>query len=308
MQGPRTSGLGPPQRQRPAVGLVVAGALAACSAASPDPALGELLQVEGAQWRPGQFPADEGGPATISLSTQRTHLIIGRLDSQLRAALEPSARAAVIGIDGVDGTWLIPTGVPDVETPELASARAAFGVATGFSAGPFILMMAGSDRLGQFGPPMTITLIAEDELPVTGELVIGLAWDGSADLDLHVVEPGGGEAWSDKPNTMPVPAPGTPVDPLEYERHGILDHDGNAECRRDGRPSENVIWSVPPPPGDYVVRVDARSMCGAPIAAGYVAAYRAGQLIGAARGVATPEDTLQPHGAGAGILALRFSL
>jgi hypothetical protein len=138
--------------------------------------------------------------------------------------------------------------------------------------------------------------------------VISLVWDGRADLDLHVVDAEGGEAWSDKVNTMKPPVPGEPVDPLEFQKHGILDHDGNKACRRDGRPNENVIWTMPPPAGNYVVRVDTRAMCGAPAAAWYVAAYRNGELIGAARGLSSPDDTLAPHGAGAGVTALRFSL
>ncbi len=285
-----------------------------CEGASPDPGLEALLQVEGAQFRPGEFPADEGGPAAVALTTRHTHLVVGRLGEQLRAALEPAAHAAAIGIEGASGAWLVPAGVPDFDSPDLPTARATFGVSDAFPAGPFVLMLAAADELGRFGAAATAMVVADVEPPPAGKLVVQLAWEGPADLDLHVVEPGGGEAWSEKPNTMPVPPPGVPVDPNEFKRHGILDHDGNASCRRDGRPAEAVIWTdrdgviVTPPSGEYVVRVDARSMCGAPVAAWYVAAYRGDELISAARGVSTPEDVLHPHGAGAGVLALRFSL
>lgn len=282
--------------------------LAGCADhASAELGLEALLQVPGAQFRPGAFPADEGGPAATALTTRHSSILTGRLDEELRGVLAPEAHAAVIGIEGAPGAWIVPAGVADFDTPGQPTVKAVFGVADDFPPGPFTLVLAASDADGRFGAPATTQLVADVEPPPAGTLVIGLVWDGAADLDLHVVDPLGGEAWSDKPNTMPPPVPGEPVDPEEYLRHGILDHDGNKDCRRDGRPNEHVIWTVPPPPGEYVVRVDARSLCGDASAAWYVAAYRDGALVAAARGLSTPEDVLHPHGAGAGVLALRFA-
>lgn len=286
----------------------LAMAMAGCDAASPDPGLGALLYVDGAQYRPGPFPPDAGGPAALSLASRRSEITIGQLGEPLRGVLEPSARGVVIGVDGAEGTWLIPAAVPDLDTPGLATASARFGVSDEFSPGPFTLLVAASDADGRFGASAAAMIVANEAPPPTGELVIGLYWDSAADLDLHVIDALGGEAWSDDPNTWQPPPPGEPVDPTAYLGGGILDHDGNKACRRDGRPSEHVIWTKPPPSGDYLVRVDARSMCGDASAAWYVAAYRGGELIGAARGVATGDDVLAPHGQGAGVLALRFTL
>jgi hypothetical protein len=235
-------------------------------------------------------------------------ILIDRLDEPLDATLEGPARAAVVGIEGSDGTWIIRAGAPGADTPGLPSARAVFGVTRGFPPGPFTLQVAASDEDGRFGPAVSTEMMALLEPPPEGTLAIGLVWDSAADLDLHVVDALGGEAWADDPNTWVPPPPGEPIDPQELRRHGILDRDANQDCRRDGRPSEYVVWTVEPPPGEYLVRVDARAMCGDAIAHWSVAAYRAGELIGAARGASTPEDVAQPHGAGAGVLALRFSL
>lgn len=282
--------------------------LAGCEAASPDPGLGALLWVEhpqGAQFRPGPFPADEGGPAAVAVSTNHGQITIGELNEAVRGVLEPAARGAVIGIDGADGAWIVPAGVPDIDTPGLATAKATFGVADEFPAGPFMLRVAAADAEGRFGASATAMIVANEEAPPDGELVIGLTWDSAADLDLHVVDPLGGEAWSDDPNTWEPPPPGDPTNPDAYKTGGILDHDGNRQCRRDARPNEHVIWKMPPPPGDYIVRVDARSMCGDASAAWYVAIYRNGELLAAARGVSNQENVQQSHGAGAGVLALR---
>lgn len=287
---------------------VVVSLLAACTdAASSNPGLDAILQVPGAQFRPGPFPADEGGPDALSIRTRSTIVRIDRLDEQVRAVLEPAARGAAIGIPGVDGAWIVAAGVPELDTPGLPSARADFGVTSALPAGPFTLTVAATGVEGRYGAPAAMQLVAEEVPPPAGELVIGLLWDGAADLDIHVVDPLGGEAWSDDPNTWVLPPPGEPVDPDAWRTGGILEHDGNKDCHRDGHPEEYVVWQLPQPQGSYTVRVDARAMCGDAAAPWYVAAYRGGVLIDAARGIATPEDVLQPHGAGAGVLALRFT-
>lgn len=297
-----------PRQSRDLPALLACLVVGCADHASPELGLDALMQVEDAQYRPGAFPADAGGPAATALTTRHSSIVVGRFDEPLRGVLAPEAQGAVIGIEGVEGTWIVPAGFPDFDTPGQPTAKAVFGLADDFPPGPFTLMLAASDADGRFGAPATMQLVADEQTPPEGELVIALLWDGAADLDIHVVDALGGEAWSDKPNTMPPPVPGEPVDPLAYLQYGILDHDGNKDCRRDGRPNEHVIWQMPPPAGAYIVRVDARSMCGAASAAWYVAAYRNGELLGAARGVATQDDVLQPHGAGAGVLALRFTL
>jgi len=283
--------------------------LAACGvSASPDPGVSALLQIRGAQYRPGPLPAPSGGPDALALRSSHASVVIGTVRENITGVLAPGTRSAVIGLDGVDGGWLLPAGLPAFDTPDNPSVAATLALADDFPPGPFTLVVAGGDGDGRFGAPATAMLVADPVAPPTGPLVIALAWDAAADLDLHVVDALGGEAWADDPNTWVPPPPGEPVDPTAYLTGGILDHDGNAGCHRDGRPNEHVAWTMPPPVGNYIVRVDARSMCGAPSAAWYVAAYRDGALLGAARGVATAPDVQQPHRAGAGVLALRFAL
>jgi hypothetical protein len=289
--------------------VVAFTALGGCGiSATPDPGLGAQLQIPGAQYRPGALPAPSGGPDAIALRTRHPAVTIGEVREKLEGVLGPGTRSAVIGIAGSEGGWLLPAGLPAFDTPDDPGVTATIGLADGFPPGPFTLVAFGGDADGRFGAPATVDVIANAAPPPAGELVIALAWDGVADLDLHVVDPLGGEAWADDPNTWVPPPPGEPVDPTAYLAGGILDRDGNAGCHRDGRPAEHVIWTMPPPAGNYVVRVDARSMCGGASAAWYVAAYRNAALLGAARGVATDGDVIQPHGAGAGVLALRFGL
>jgi len=292
-------------------------AACSCSGASSDPGYDALLQVPGAQFRPGLFPDATGGPAALSATTTHASLVIGRIHEKIHGVLDAGARAAILGIFGADGAWIVPAGPPDIDTPGFPTTTATIGIARDAEPGPYMLAIAATDADGRIGDAATVAIVADAAPPPDGELVIALDWDSDADLDLHVIDPTGSEAWSGDPNTWNPPPPGEPVDPNAFLSGGILDHDGNADCHRDGAPSEHVIWKqrdgsmgpVDPiiPPGDYTVRVETVSMCGDASTTWYVAAYRAGALIGAARGVSTVDDVLQPHGAGAGTTALRFT-
>ncbi len=307
------------------LGVIVFGlGLAACDGVTADPGLDAVLQIPGAQYRPGPFPEATGGPAGVKLDPRNSNVIVGRTANPLVGILDATARGAVIGLEGYDGAWVLPAGPPSFEEPDLASVRADFAVADDFPIGPFTMLLAGADERG-FGDAARRDLMAVPEPPSDGLLVVALTWAGRADLDLHVVDPAGNEVWSERPNSWQPPPPGSPpVAPGTYLTGGILDRDGNKSCRRDGRPREQVIWKIelgpdgvtpifagdlPPPRGTYTVRVAARSMCGDAQAAWAVAAYREdSELITAARGVALPDDTRLPHGEGAGVLAFRFDL
>lgn len=288
---------------RAALALVVA--LGACDAASSEPGLDALLQIEGAQYRPGPFPDDEGGPAAIEVAPAFGRIAIGAFDGQLRGTLERGARAQIIGVVGVDGAWILPAALPQLDTPDLPSVEARFGLAADFPSGPFEVIVAAGDAEGRVGAPATTTIVAEEVPPPDGELVIGLYWDSAADLDLHVTDALGGTAWSGDPNTYEPPGPGEPPDPPgAHLAGGMLDRDGNRGCRRDAVPREHVIWAQPPPVGAYVVRVNLRSLCGDAAAYWHVVALRRGEVIGAARGVSAADDVTPMPAATSGIRTL----
>jgi hypothetical protein len=288
-------------------------ALVACDGASNDPGYGAILQIPGAQFRPGRFPRPNGGPATLTATTAHASVTIGRVDESLQGVLEGGAQAAIVGIDGADGTWIVPAGPPGVDLPGSATLSTLFGLGRDTAPGPLTIDVAAVDAAGQIGAPATADIVAEPALPPDGDLVIELVWDSTADLDLHVVDPLGGEAYSRHPNTWQAPPPGEPIDPDAWKTGGILDHDGNASCHRDGEPREDVVWRIADgaivAAGEYVVRVDTRSLCSDSTAVWSVAAYTTGRaLIAAAHGVSIADDVLQPHDLGAGVTALRFTL
>jgi hypothetical protein len=84
----------------------------------------------------------------------------------------------------------------------------------------------------------------------TGDVQVNITWNSTADVDLHVVDPLGEEAyWAHK----------------TLVSGGQLDLDSNAGCGSDGPRAENIFWAsgLVAPRGDYVVRVDYWSNCSA---------------------------------------------
>src|SRR2546427_8640359 len=92
--------------------------LAGCwTTASPDPGLGDAIFVDGAQFRPGGFPAASGGPAVLSLQTAHQMIVIDQNREPLHGVLDPAAQAAIVGVPGARGAWIVHAGPPDIDTP-----------------------------------------------------------------------------------------------------------------------------------------------------------------------------------------------
>ncbi|HUJ57410.1 MAG TPA: hypothetical protein VLX92_02925 [Kofleriaceae bacterium] len=299
-------------------------ALAACAPTASDQlGLDSPLYVDGAQFRPGRMPAATGGPDALSLTTDHVTVTIDTNRELMSGLLDPAAHAAIVGIVGEDGTWIVPASPPDTDAPEDASLHATYGIGDTLPPGPFTLAMAAVDADGKIGDAITTDLVAASAPEPDGALVVSLDWDGAADLDLHVTDPAGDDVWIGDPNSVQPPQPGEPQDPCAWATGGILDHDANASCARDGAPAEHVVWTARKctdasgmtmtyqpviAPGTYTVRVDARSLCGDADEAWAVTVLQQGTPIAEARGITTPDDVAYPqHGPGAGILALTFA-
>jgi hypothetical protein len=225
----------------------------------------------------------------------------------------------LIGLDDDNGYWIVPAPITDVQTPGgfQFSTRMAFSPAT--PTGTHNLVLRGVDRNG-IGPAQKFVLTVAPAVPA-GSLVFTLVWDTNADLDLHVVVP----------NPYPKPD-GSPGDPIEIwskaavgvprgqgiprptadqiAAAGYLDRDSNAGCVIDGARQEDVIFpaTATPPSGEYIVRVDAFSMCGQSAAQWEVMVNDAnGAVVNPATWEATDADTRGDHIAGSGRLALDFN-
>jgi hypothetical protein len=105
----------------------------------------------------------------------------------------------------------------------------------------------------------------EEPVLGTGDVQVTLRWDNTADLDLHVTDPGGEEIYFASPTSS---------------SSGELDVDANALCTGDP-PVENVFWPTGgAPTGSYQVAVVLYGLCDATGAANYEVTIRVdGQVV-----------------------------
>lgn len=112
----------------------------------------------------------------------------------------------------------------------------------------FNLHFSAADPAGRVGMPAERSYNAI--VVGSGDVQVTVAWDTDADVDLHVVDPGGSEIyWANR----------------QSPSGGQLDLDSNAACALDNVRNENITWPVgTAPQGNYTVRVDHWSSCDAP--------------------------------------------
>jgi hypothetical protein len=278
----------------------------ACGGASRDPGTEAWLRVSGAQYVSGGVVSSTG-PQVLALNLSRSAAVRGDSALHVSGSLAPEANAVALWLEGDQGFWLLPAGLPDVTIPDALTFAVTAALARDAPVGPRRLGVAALSIEGVAGPLATAELEVLAAAEPTGTLVISLNWDTAADLDLHVVDPSGVEIWARNPNSW-MPVPGAPLDPFAWQQGGLLDLDSNARCVIDGRNRENVAWQVDPPSGHYLVRVDTPSLCGQSSAHWTLRTTRAGQPGSAVAGVSTAVSTQLPHDLGAGVLALEFDL
>ena len=281
--------------------------ISGCGGASTDPGLGALLRVQNAQYVSGAPPDSSNGPMILALNNSANVIIPGQTSKPLSGVVPREATAVALYLVGDRGYWLITPGAID----PTALGQLGFSTSLSFSPelppGDYLLAGRAIDAQGRFGAPLTAKLTAMSAQPA-GTLVISLSWAEDADLDLHVLTPDGVEIWAKKGSSYEPPPPGQTGDPEALANAGVLDFDSNAQCVIDGRRLEDVYWTVPPPQGHYLARVDAFSLCGQPQAEWTLTATLDGAELGRAHGTAHDPDTWPPHIAGAGVTALQFDI
>ncbi|HEY4185685.1 MAG TPA: hypothetical protein VGP07_11485 [Polyangia bacterium] len=305
--------------RRAALTLPLFAALAAsCGGAVPDSGIEASLRLTGAgvQYVPGALLDDPAavGPAVHGISASG-NIFPGAIGRSISGSVETGSSAVLIGLDGDLGHYIVPvTGLDIDNPPDLQfSAQASLARTTPVGADKIRVRAVGPD--GNVGPGTTQGLTVQ-AAAVTGTLVVSLSWDTEADLDLHLVTPsltGDGkpvELWSGNRTTL---LPRSPLEGGSYTDDelamaGIFDFDSNSQCVIDGLLNENAYWTAPPPPGHYIVRVDAFSMCGQTAAHWTVTVTEGGVPVGTFVGVATDPDTRFAHGAGTGLDVFEFDL
>jgi len=289
-----------------------------CAGTSSDSGIEAWLQLSGAgvQYVPGPLVDDPAavGPVVRSLSASGK-IFPGAVGRTVSGSASSETATVLVGLDGDMGHYIVPVSGPDADNqPDLLwSANGALSAEA--PTGSLLLRARAVATDGTQGPA-TAQALTVQATAVTGTLVVSLGWDTEADLDLHVVTPAltsDGkliELWSNSRTALP-PRPalqGGAYTDDELAMAGIYDFDSNAQCLIDGLRNENVFWTVPPPGGHYVVRVDTFNMCSQQVAHWTVTVTLDDQVLGTYRGTSTDTDTRFAHGAGAGLTVGEFDL
>lgn len=304
--------------------LLVAGLLVAgCGAsASPESGITAFMRVSGAQFVSGGLTPDTAAKGTARISgVGLNNLMVYPGEENFPLTGTVTGVTALVGLESDSGYWIVPAPIADLTT----AGGFVFTTQLTFSPllpmGSHTLIIRGVAPDGTVGPAQLYVLTATAPA-AAGSLVISLTWDTEADLDLHVVMPNVAdpttpiEIWNKHEVGLPPPMPGAlPPDPATIAAAPYLDFDSNANCVIDGRRQENVIFPIGsiPPDGEYIVRVDAASLCGQADAQWFASAtgydaYGNGTLLNWAQWEATDADTRGPHIAGSGRLAFTFSI
>ncbi len=289
------------------IALASALALAGCDAGVDfDTGRAATMRVANAQYFRGAA-GDGSGPAITDVESPNNTIRAGEQGKHLSGRVGAGGQAVALQLDGDPGYWVVPVGPEDVLMPGELTYDARLSFAPTLAPGPHTVALHAVDAAGAFGAASPILLNAQSDA-VDGTLVVSLAWDTEADLDLHVIDPNGVEIWARHLSNFVPPQPGDPIDPDKLAAAGWLDFDSNSQCVLDGRRQEDVLWKKPPPAGVYTVRVDTFSLCGEAGARWAVTATLDGMQLGAVAGVSGDADTRMPHEAGAGVLALQFAV
>jgi hypothetical protein len=283
-----------------AFGLLTACALAVTACGDSESAssgLGEPIRVSNGQFFSGSFPTShDSGPAISQLMVRNTvpsKVIFGSVAS--------SAQTVALGLENAgSGYWLVPVGAPDLAVPGTFSWTANVDFSVDVPAGIQSLLVAASDEHGAFGPQTKQNISVKSLLP-TGTMVASLTWGADADLDLHLITPGGRELFSKRPNTIGSDETGKPL-----AGSGLLDRDSIAACVPDGVRTENVVWTDAPEAGTYLVKVDMFSACGKPAASFKFNLYVDGTSVLERTGRLLDMDA-DGGGAGSGLFVAQFT-
>jgi hypothetical protein len=284
--------------------------LTACGGVANDTGLEALVRVSGGQFYRGAIDklGNASAPAVVDVLNSQTVISPGLENKQISGRLDPGSTAVAIGFSGDVGYWILPANVPDADSPTQPTFHASLSFAPTLPAKSYDLIVRAAASPMTFGPPAHVALDVQQTLPPTGALVISLWWDTESDLDLHVVDAFGDEIWAGNINSYDPYAATPTTDAGAWNEGGILDFDSNAGCVIDGRCNENVVWSVGPPPGNYVARVDTFSLCGNSAARWTVEAFLNGTSLGRAEGEAVPSSQRFTKGKGGGLAALSFAI
>jgi hypothetical protein len=210
-----------------------------------------------AQFFAGELPHDGGGPKIVTLDSANNKVRPGFVGKVFTGNAEKSAASVAIHFKDLgSGYWVVP--VEDIDPlQDQISWRLDLDISPDAPIGPHPFELVAFDGDARPGPLYEQSFEITSNIP-KGHVVFTLKWNTAADLDLVTFTPDLKRVDSKHPSTSTHLDAG--VDPSD----GVLDHDSNANCVRDGYDQEDLVFTGNPRPGKYQLGATMVSGCGAP--------------------------------------------
>lgn len=239
--------------KRAAVLLLVLG----CESQRAPSGLEEPLRARGAQFIEGELPTVVEGPVVTSVVTQNAVLLSGQGAKVFSGRAQDVASSIAVRFAEIGtGYWVFPLGGPDPQFPGELVWNTSFDFAPSAPPGLRTLLFAAIDAGGRAGPSVALSICVASSLPdnlhvcdpnrAPPAVVVSLAWDRDADLDLVLVSADGQEM---RAKTAP--------------RSGdtFADRDSLASCVPDNTRTEHIVFTDRPR-GRFAMYASLFDACG----------------------------------------------
>jgi hypothetical protein len=254
--------------------------LAACGGVDAPLGLNEPIRVPTGAWKSGPLPGvppvagatePPGSISVTAVDATNGVFYAGASDRLILGRVSPNAVAIAVRFPDLGtGYWVLPVGLPDPTQGNELTWTMPVDLAADVPLGARKLRFVAIDAGGVAGTQRDLSICVGNPIPDNlnacdpsippPAAVISLSWANPADLDLHVVVPGGRVVDARHPSTVPP----TGARPEETAAPGILDIDAQPQCRPAGRRRENLVWQKPPLSGTYLLYVNLFDACGEP--------------------------------------------
>jgi hypothetical protein len=270
-------------KARVLMGLFALSCSASCALScggEPSPSgLSEPVRVRNAVFKSGELPGSPPGatlaPTVTAIESPASIIAPGQVGKNLTGRATPEAASVAVRFTDLgSGYWVLPVdGIDPLQNGE-ATWQLSADFAREIAPGPHPLRFVAIDQAGHAGTQREFVVCATSPIPdnlnacdrtlAPPAVVVSLAWDTNADVDLVVVTPGGKIIDAKHPSTAAAVDGKVPAE--ELAKGGVIERDSNGGCAIDGQRRESLVFQGEPALGRYLIYANLFDACTQPSA------------------------------------------